>query len=139
METEKQYAFFEGNFVPLEDAKVSIMTHAFMYGTGIFDSVRGYWNAEHEQMYLFRLREHIERMWENMKILHLESKYSIEEFCQLVLELVRRNKPKTDIYIRPSAYKSGLKIGVTVEGSPTELAILAVPFGSYFKGNQELK
>jgi branched-chain amino acid aminotransferase len=136
---KKTYAFFEGNFVPLEDAKISIMTHAFMYGTAVFEGIRAYWNEGQQQMYLFRLREHIERMWDSMKILNLESKYSIDEFCDIIVEVMRRNEYKTDSYIRPSAYKSGLKIGVTLEDNPTAMSVLAVPFGNYFKGAQELR
>jgi branched-chain amino acid aminotransferase len=139
LEESKKYAFFEDNFVPLEDAKVSIMTHAFMYGTAIFEGVRAYWNEAHQELYLFRLREHIERMWDSMKILQLETKYSIDEFCQIIVELMRRNQYKTDSYIRPSAYKSGLKIGVTLEDCPTAMSVLSVPFGSYFKGVPALK
>jgi branched-chain amino acid aminotransferase len=139
LEESKKYAFFEGNFVPLEDAKVSIMTHAFMYGTAVFEGVRAYWNETQQQMYLFRLREHIERMWDSMKILELETNYSIDEFCEIVVELMRRNQYKTDSYIRPSAYKSGLKIGVTLEDCPTAMSVLSVPFGNYFKGVPALK
>jgi branched-chain amino acid aminotransferase len=135
----KTYAFFEGNFVPLEDAKVSIMTHAFMYGTAIFEGIRGYWNEKQEQMYLFRMREHLDRMWDSMKVMKLERKYSMEEFEEIIVELVRRNKPKRDIYIRASAYKSDLKIGVTLEDLATQMAVLTVPFGSYYHGSNELK
>lgn len=135
----KKYAFFEGDYVALEDAKVSIMTHAFMYGTAVFEGVRAYWNEDHQEMYLFRLREHIERMWESMRILQLETKHSIDEFCEIIVELMRRNQYKTDSYIRPSAYKAGLKIGVTLEDCPTAMSVLAVPFGNYFKGVPALK
>jgi len=139
VEGSKGYAFFEGNFVPLEDAKVSIMTHAFMYGTAVFEGIRGYWNEAHQQMYLFRLTEHIERLFESMKILRLESPYSVGELCEIVVELMRRNQFKCDSYIRPSVYKAGLKIGVTLEDCPSAISILAAPFGSYFKGVPELK
>jgi len=55
------------------------MTHSFMYGTAVFEGIRGYWNSEHEQMYLFRLREHYERMLDSMKIMHLETALSRAE------------------------------------------------------------
>ena len=50
--------YFEGQFVPLSQAKVSIMTHAFMYGTAVFEGIRGYWNAEQGQLYALKVREH---------------------------------------------------------------------------------
>ena len=49
-------AFFEGKYVDMADAKVSVMTHALNYGTGVFEGIRGYWNAEEEQLLLFRVR-----------------------------------------------------------------------------------
>ena len=54
--------YFEGDFVPMKDAKVSIMTHAFMYGTATFEGIRAYWNEEQGKLYGLKLREHIERI-----------------------------------------------------------------------------
>ena len=51
--------YFEGAFVPMKDAKVSIMTHAFMYGTATFEGIRGYWNADQGTLYVLFLREHM--------------------------------------------------------------------------------
>jgi branched-chain amino acid aminotransferase len=68
---QKTYAFFQGNIVPIEDAKISIMNHSFMYGTAVFEGIRGYWNEKDEEMYLYRLREHFERMAVSMKIMYL--------------------------------------------------------------------
>ena len=56
------HAFFNGQFVPFGEAKVSVMTHAFNYGTGCFEGIRAYWNQKDEQLYVFRLREHFERL-----------------------------------------------------------------------------
>ena len=56
-----QYAFFKGKIVPIDDAKISIMTHAFNYGTGCFEGIRAYWNSDEQQMYVFRLYEHLLR------------------------------------------------------------------------------
>ena len=59
---EEGYAYFEGNIVPMSEAKVSVATHALQYGTACCEGIRGYWNANHEQLYLLKLREHYERM-----------------------------------------------------------------------------
>ena len=66
-------AYFEGEYVPLRDAKVSIMTHAFMYGTATFEGIRGYWNAEQETLYVLFVREHIERIRNSAKMLLMEN------------------------------------------------------------------
>lgn len=140
MVNNKTYAFMEGNFIPLEDAKISIMTHGFLYGTAVFEGVRGYWNAEQKQIYLFKLREHIERMYDSMRIMHLETKYSIDEMCKIAVELVRMNAPETDTYLRPGAYKAATRIGPSlVENNPTGIYMFTVPFGDYFHGAPGLK
>lgn len=139
MNQAKTYAFFEGKFVPLEDAKISIMTHAFLYGTAVFEGIRGYWNEKKEEMYIFRLEEHMERMFDSMRIMHLECKYSVDELCKLVVELLRRNAPRTDTYIRPCAYKAAQRIGPGLHDNPSEYCIFTVPFGDYFHGQPGLK
>ena len=103
MTEQKTYAFFQGNIVPIEDAKISIMNHSFMYGTAVFEGIRGYWNEKEEEMYLFRLREHFERMADSMKIMYLQVPQSVDELCKIVVELVKKNAPRTDTYIRTKA------------------------------------
>jgi branched-chain amino acid aminotransferase len=135
-----KYAFFEGNFVPLENAKISIMNHSFMYGTAVFEGIRGYWNEAHGEMYLFRLKEHFLRMKDSMKIMHLDDlKYSVDELCKISVELVKKNEPKTDTYVRPAAYKTGQRVGPSLEDNPSDMCIFTVPFGDYFHGAPGLK
>ena len=136
---KKQYAFFEGKYVPLEDAKISIMTSGFLYGTAVFEGLRGYWNEQKEEIYIFRLREHFERMMDSLKIMHMHSKFSVDELCKMTVELVQSNAPRGDTYIRPTAYKSACKIGPSLENNPTEICMFTVPFGDYFHGADGLQ
>mgnify|MGYP005855375749 CR=1 FL=1 len=108
------YAFFEGQFVPIEQAKVSIMTHAFNYGTGCFEGIRAYWNEEEDQLFVFRMQEHYERLHRS-------------------LELLRQEEARTDTYIRPLAYKATEGIGVRLHDLQDEFAIFAMPFGKYME------
>src|SRR5690606_10001580 len=87
----ERQAFFRGEFIPLRDANVNVMTHAFMYGTGCFEGIRGYWCEEHQEMYLFRLAEHFRRLLGSCRILQIKPMYSVAELCELAVELVRRN------------------------------------------------
>jgi branched-chain amino acid aminotransferase len=139
MSEAKPYAFFKGKFVPLEEANINIMNNAFMYGTAIFEGIRGYYNERQDEIYLFRMREHFERMMDSMKIMWMEPRYSVDEFCRLTIELLRMNKPHKDTYVRPGAYKAGQKIGPSLENNPTEFYIFSVPFGDYFHGAEGLK
>ena len=93
---------FEGDFVPMKDAKVSIMTHAFMYGTATFEGIRAYWNEEQGKLYGLKLREHIERIRQSCRILLMDDVPSVDELSALIIETVRRNGFREDCYIRPS-------------------------------------
>ena len=126
-----RFAFFRGKIVPIEEAKVSIMTSAFNYGTGVFEGIRGYWNQEQGQLYLFRLREHMVRLLQNCRLLLIELPYSADQLCQIAVELVQREGFKTDIYLRPLAYKSSPVVGVRLHDLESDCAMFAVPFGEY--------
>jgi branched-chain amino acid aminotransferase len=125
------YSYFEGQIVPDDQAKISIKTHAFNYGTGCFEGIRGYWNDADEQLYLFRLRDHYERLERSCRILGMRLLKSADELCETTLELVRKNAPRQDVYIRPIAYKSSEIVGVRMHDIKDELAIFTVPFGKY--------
>ena len=107
------------------------MTHAFMYGTATFEGIRGYWNAEHGELYVLFLREHVERIRNSAKMLLMEDLPSVDELAQIVLETVRRNGFREDVYIRPSFYKSTRAIGVRLHHLEHELYVIATPFGNY--------
>jgi branched-chain amino acid aminotransferase len=131
MSGENRFAFFQGKIVPIEEAKVSIMTSAFNYGSAVFEGIRGYWNQEQGQLYLFRLWEHMERLWQNCRLLLIELPYTVDQLCQAAVELVRREGFRTDIYLRPLAYKSSQVVGVRLHDLESDCAMFAVPFGDY--------
>jgi branched-chain amino acid aminotransferase len=139
MEAKTNYSFFEDRFVPIEQANVNILNQTFMYGLGVFEGIRGYWNAQHKQVYLFRLREHIERLFDSMKVMHLSCKYSVEEVCDIIVKLVQKNAPSTDIYVRPAVYSATNQISPCLTHSTSALCILTLPFGDYVDTKGGLK
>src|SRR5947209_9777744 len=106
LSAQEGYAYFEGRIIPMGEAKVSVATHALHYGTACFEGIRAYWNADHEQLYLLKLREHYERMANSCNLLRIRPKESLEEMCQITVELLRRHGYRQDVYVRPLAYKS---------------------------------
>jgi branched-chain amino acid aminotransferase len=128
-----KYAFFEGEFVPIEEAKVSIMTHTFNYGTGCFEGIRAYWSEEEEQLLVFRMREHYERFHNSCRILRIELPHSVERLGELTIELLRKEGYRGDVYIRPLAYKATEGIGVRLHDLTDEFAVFSVPFGRYIE------
>lgn len=124
-------AYFQGKFVPFNDAKIGIMTHAFNYGTGVFEGIRGYWNKDKDQMYVLKLREHYERLQVSAMSVKIKLKHSLEEMIRITIDICKRNGYKEDIYIRPIAYKSQEKIGLGLTGIEDDFCIFVSPFGAY--------
>ncbi len=131
-----KYAFFEGAVTPIEQAKVSVMTHALHYGTACFGGIRGYWNAQHENLYIFRLRDHFERFLMSTRLLLMKLPYSVDDLVAITLDLARREDLHQDIYIRPLAYKAEKIIGVRLHDLRDELTIYAQPFGRYIESEE---
>ena len=123
--------YFEGAWVPMREAKVSIMTHAFMYGTATFEGIRAYWNPDQGRLYGLKIREHVERLRQSCRILMMENVPSVDELSRLIVETVRRNGFRQDAYVRPSFYKSTRAIGVRLHDLQNELYIVSLPFGNY--------
>lgn len=125
------YAYFEGKIVPYQEAKVGVMTHAFNYGTAAFGGMRGYWNEEEQQLFVFRPREHFQRLLHSSRLLCMELDYSVESLTSITLDLIRTEGYLQDIYIRPLIYKADEIIGVKLHGLQDELTIFSVPFDRY--------
>lgn len=133
---QTKYAFFEGEIVPIAEAKVSIMTHALNYGTGVFAGIRGYWNNDQEELYVVHLKKHYERFHRSCKLMMIHLPYSVEELSEITLQLLRKEGFREDTYIRPLAYKSTPQIGVRLHNLEDSFALFATPYGSYI-GNEE--
>jgi branched-chain amino acid aminotransferase len=125
------HAFFDGKFVSIEDAKVSVMTHAFNYGTACFEGIRAYWNADEEQLLVFRMSEHYRRLHQSARILRIEVPYGVEELDAITIQLLQKEGYRQDTYIRPLAYKSSESIGAWLHGFDDGFAVFAIPFGRY--------
>ncbi len=124
-------AYFEGTYVPVEDAKISIMTHGFNYGTGLFEGIRGYWSPEEKNIFIFRLKEHVDRFTRNFRIMCMEVPETFEDIENVCIELVRRSGFKEGVYIRPLCYKNELSLGPTVKGVSSSFCCYVIKLGDY--------
>ena len=125
------YAYFQGNIVPLSEAKIGVMTHAFNYGTAVFEGVRGNWNEDDQTTYLFRLREHFERLGQSSKILTLQMHETVDRLCEIAVELVERSGFTEDVYLRPMVYLSSEQLGVRLHNLESSTLIFLTPFPAY--------
>jgi branched-chain amino acid aminotransferase len=124
-------AWFEGDFVPLSEARIPVMTHGFLYGTATFEGIRAYWSEEQEQLYGLKLLQHYRRLWQSARVLLMKPPMPPEGLVELTVELLRRNGFHQDTYVRPTLYKSTEAIGVRLHNLDEKLLIFAVPFGEY--------
>ena len=126
------YAFMNGEFMPLSEAKVGVMTHALHYGTAIFEGIRGNWNPEQEKMYVFRPREHYQRLLQGCKVMRIKVPYTADELTDITVELVEKCGYQQDIYIRPLAFKGAERVAVLkLQDLSDSLVIFTIAFGAY--------
>lgn len=131
--------YFENRFVPEEEAKISIKTNSFHYGTAVFEGIRAYYNREEDMMYGLFFKEHYQRLFQNMRILNMEIEESIDQLVEITAELVKRNNHREDVYIRPIVYFSDLAIGPKLIGYRAKIAIYTLPLGDYIDTNRGIK
>jgi branched-chain amino acid aminotransferase len=133
------YAYFEGQIVPSDEAKVSIATHALQYGTGAFGGIRGYLDVSEESINIFRLPDHTRRLMNSSRILRAKLNVDADSLATVIQDLVARNNPRSNIYIRPFIYKAGLELTPRLNGIRDDIAIYIISFGDYFSMDKPLR
>lgn len=123
--------YFEGNYVPAAEAKVSVMTHAFNYGTGLFEGIRAYYCPDTGKFLIFRLEEHIDRLRRNCNLLCMDIPETAQQMSDICVELVRKCGFKEGVYIRPIVYKSELSLGPKVKGIESSFCCYVIKLGDY--------
>ncbi len=129
--------YFNGEYMPMGEARVGILTHALHYGTGVFEGIRAHWDEGAQELFILRPREHFERWKQNCRILRIEVPLDADELCAVTAELMRRNGFRSNLYVRPIAYKSAERIGVAPDDQDA-FAIVALPFGEYLHAEKGL-
>jgi branched-chain amino acid aminotransferase len=122
--------YFDGRYMPMRDAHVGILTHALHYGTGVFEGIRAHWDEAQQELFVLRSNEHYERWMQNGSILRITVPHTPEELTAITVEILRRNAFRTNVYIRPLAYKCAERVGVATDDRDA-FAIVALPFGEY--------
>jgi branched-chain amino acid aminotransferase len=127
---DAEWCYHGGELQRLGEVRLSPATHALNYGTGVFEGIRAYWSEERGTLQVLKLREHYERFEKSCRLLRLDMPHTVDELCDVTLEILRRNAPREDTYIRPLAYKAAESVGVNLKGR-SELSIFTVPMGNY--------
>jgi branched-chain amino acid aminotransferase len=133
----KPFAFLNDKILPLEDAKISVMTHAFLYGTAVFEGIRAYYNDGTKDLYIFRPAEHFRRFLNSCKVIKINLEQDIDQLVAITVEILRKCEYREDVYIRPVAFKSAERIGLKLDDQDG-LTVFAVPMGSYLSRDRAL-
>ncbi len=134
-----QYAFFHGKYMPLEDAKITVLTHAMHYGTACFEGIRGNWDEEKEIFYLFRLKEHYDRMINGCKMLKMRQIHTMKELINITIKLVEASGYREDVYIRPLAFKSADRVGVRLHDIEDDFAMVVITLAAYLDADKGVR
>ena len=133
-----EYVYLNGEYVDIAKASIPVRTHAFLYGTAVFEGIRAYWNEDEKQLYVFRAKEHYERLQRSAKIMYMESPHTVEEYCKITVDLMKKNNYKEDAYMRPTLYKSAQKVGPGLFDNPDSFMIISNKMGDYIDTSKGL-
>lgn len=125
------WAFFKGEFVPIDDAKISIMTQVVNYGIGAFGGIRAYWNEDKQQLYVFRLNDHVRRFLNSCKLFNATLRYSADDLKRIIIDLLRREEYREDAYIRPLVYNATEDITPRLYDVDFDFTCFTKPLGNY--------
>jgi branched-chain amino acid aminotransferase len=128
-----EFIWFDGKFVKWEEATIPVMSHVLHYGTSVFEGIRAYFAKNN--LYIFRLKDHMERLHRSARVYSFALNYSAKELCDATIDLLRRISIKESCYIRPLTFVGmhGIDLNITRD-SPTHTVIITFPFAKYFKG-----
>lgn len=125
------YAFFKGRVVPYSEARVGVLTHGLNYGTGVFSGIRGYWNPDENELFVFRPDDHYRRFLESAKMLGMALPLDAGQLSAALTELLRREGFREDCYVRSLAFYADETVGVRLHDLTPEISIVSMPYGRY--------
>ena len=122
-----------GQLIPWENATIHVNAVGHASVAGIFEGIKAYWNEKDEELYVFRLAEHLRRFLASIRMVRYGFDYTLEDLHSAVLGLLRKNEYRQDVYIRPYVFQAGIvrELLQAQPGKPTELIIDSWPFTSY--------
>ncbi|MDP9149220.1 MAG: branched-chain amino acid transaminase [Myxococcota bacterium] len=128
--------WLDGEFIDWDDAKVHILTHSLHYGVAAFEGIRAYKRADGDT-YIFRVREHINRLFDSCKMALLKPEVTREQLVSVCLDTLRVNG-MPDGYVRPLVYVGEGAMGIYAPNNPIHTTVIAWPWGAYL-GDEALK
>jgi len=136
---ESKPAYFDGKFIPLNEANLNIRTHALQYGTAFFGGMRAYYNSDKKNLFLFRLEDHHARLAQSAKILRMHWAMPYSEFKEITVKLLKDGGWRENTYLRPFVYKSELSLSPRLHNVEDKFALYAIPLNDYLDTNRGMR
>jgi branched-chain amino acid aminotransferase len=99
-----EYLWMDGEFIPWDEAKLHVTTAAVRFGSSVFEGMRAYWNEAEEQLYVFKVDDHLGRLSQSMKMMRMTLDYSLEDIKQACVGLLVKNNLREDVHVAPTVY-----------------------------------
>ena len=132
-------AYHEGDYRPMHSCHINIACHSFQYGTMVIGGIRGYYNQEQDEMYLFRVDQHVKRLLNSARIMQMKPSLSQEKIEEIICELAKRNQIRKNTYFRPCIYKSDLKLSPRLHDVNDSFSLYMIPLEDYLDTKRGLK
>ena len=122
-----QYVWFNGRIVPYDQARIHVQSAAMKFGAAVYAGLRGYWNADARELYVFRQDAHIQRLGQSLKLMRMDVPFTPAQMRDAVLEVLQANNFREDVHIRQSAFLEG--DSAMTSAGPVGMAVAAYPMG----------
>ena len=130
MTNDNRLIWFKGEIMPVSEAKVNVLSPTCQFGANVFEGLRAYWNDKENQLYIFKLQDHVNRLLKSIKMIRFECEYDAVFFEQSVIDIIKANKQKEDIVIRQTVFLDGF--GSWGSTSPTDMFIAPIAKGRQY-------
>ena len=117
--------WFKGNIVPIEEAKINVLSPTSQFGANVFEGLRAYWNEKEQQLYVYKLQEHIQRLQKSIKMMRFNSDFTDEFLNQSVIDIIKANNFKEDIVCRQTVFLDGFGSWASVDSVEMFIAPIA--------------
>ncbi len=104
MDRDHRKLWLNGEIVPVKDAKINVLAPTAQFGANVFEGIRGYWDEEQGQLYLFRLKDHYKRLFQSIKLFRMGMPYTAEECEEYCKEVICANQYREDIAVRQTVF-----------------------------------
>ena len=132
-------AYHQGEFRKLRDSTVNIATHALQYGTAVFGGMRGYYNGQKDQVFLFRVDRHTRRLSRSARIMQMTLPVTEERMGEIAIDLVRRNNFRCNVYLRPFIYKSNTQLSPRLHDVHDDFSLYIMKLDDYLDTSRGMR